>query len=99
MNAKPSATARSKPGGEKRRVGRPRATGLSPTASPREDILRAAARLFAVRGFLGTTTGQIAGAAGLSQSAIFHWFSSKESILELLFSQGWDRSLAYFRRL
>jgi TetR/AcrR family transcriptional regulator len=83
----------------KRRVGRPRANGRGPSASPREDVLQAAGRLFAERGFLGTSTAQIAAAAGLRQSAIFHWFRSKESILETLFAQGWDRSLEYFGRI
>ncbi|MGH8289585.1 MAG: TetR/AcrR family transcriptional regulator [Steroidobacteraceae bacterium] len=61
--------------------------------------MQAAARLFAKQGFLGTTTRQIATAAGLRQSAIFHWFPSKEAILEALFSRGWDRSLEYFERV
>jgi AcrR family transcriptional regulator len=83
----------------KRRVGRPRANGREAAESPREDLLQAAGRLFAERGFLGTSTAQIAAAAGLRQSAIFHWFKSKESILETLFAQGWDRSLDYFERI
>ena len=83
----------------KRRVGRPRANGARPSNSPREDILRAAGQLFALRGFLGTSTSQIAAAAGLRQSAIFHWFPSKESILESLFARGWDRSIDYFARI
>ncbi len=82
-----------------RRVGRPRANGAPPSLSPREDILQAAGHLFAERGFLGTSTAQIAAAAGLRQSAIFHWFASKDSILETLFAEGWDRSLDYFARI
>jgi AcrR family transcriptional regulator len=55
--------------------------------------------LFAERGFVGTSTARIAAAAGLRQSAIFHWFPSKEAILEALFARGWDRSLAYFAKV
>jgi AcrR family transcriptional regulator len=80
----------------KRRVGRPRVSGAQPKIDPVEDILAAAGKLFAERGFLGTSTAQIAAAAGLRQSAIFHWFPTKEAILEKLFSRGWDRSLEYF---
>jgi AcrR family transcriptional regulator len=80
----------------KRRVGRPRSNGSDPTVDPEEDILQAAGRLFSERGFLGTSTSQIAASAGLRQSAIFHWFPTKEAILERLFSRGWDRSLEYF---
>lgn len=83
----------------KRRVGRPRANGAAPSADPREDILRVAAKLFAERGFVGTSTRQIATAVGLRQSALFHWFPSKEALLEELFSRGWDRSLEYFSRI
>jgi len=79
-----------------RRVGRPRATGARAGDDPAEEILRAAASLFASRGFVGTSTAQIAAAVGLGQSAIFHWFKNKDAILETLFSRGWDRSLAYF---
>lgn len=79
-----------------RRVGRPRATGASAGGDPAEEILRAAAELFATRGFVGTSTAQIAAAVGLGQSAIFHWFPNKDAILETLFARGWDRSLAYF---
>jgi TetR/AcrR family transcriptional regulator len=81
---------------QKRRVGRPRVSGTQPKLDPVEDILQAAGRLFAERGFLGTSTAQIAASAGLRQSAIFHWFPTKEAILERLFSRGWDRSLEYF---
>jgi len=95
-----AATRGRKPGADgsppARRVGRPRATGATAGADPAEDILRAAAGLFAERGFVGTSTAQIAAAVGLRQSAIFHWFPSKDAILEALFSRGWDRSLAYF---
>lgn len=83
----------------KRRVGRPRADGREPTVGPVEDILHAAARLFAERGFVGTSTAQIAAAAGLRQSAVFYWFATKDAILETLFARGWDRSLAYFERV
>jgi AcrR family transcriptional regulator len=48
---------------------------------------------------VGTSTRQIATAVGLRQSALFHWFASKEALLEELFSRGWDRSLDYFARV
>jgi AcrR family transcriptional regulator len=83
----------------KRRVGRPRANGTVPTLDPREHILRVSAKLFAERGFQGVSTRQIANAVGLRQSALFHWFPSKEALLEELFSRGWDRSLAYVSRV
>lgn len=83
----------------KRRVGRPRANGQIPKDDPHETILRAAGVLFAQNGYTATSTRQIAAAAGLRQSAIFHWFASKELIFETLFARGWDRSLDYFERI
>jgi AcrR family transcriptional regulator len=72
-----------------RRRGRPRAV-LSDAADPREEILSAAAALFAARGFAGTGTREIAAAAGLRQASLFHWFARKDDILaELL-----DRTVA-----
>ena len=95
MNATPGSPHTPTPS-QPRRVGRPRATGARAGEDPAEDILRAAAALFASHGFAGTSTAQIAAAVGLGQSAIFHWFRNKDAILETLFSRGWDRSLAYF---
>jgi len=64
-----------------RRVGRPRLDGRA-TAPPREEILLAAARLFADVGYANTTMSDIARAAGLQQSSLYYWFRSKEMILQ-----------------
>jgi AcrR family transcriptional regulator len=75
---------------EPRRRGRPRAGGAAGGGDPREDILTAAAALFAAGGYAGTGTREIATAAGLRQASLFHWFARKEDILaELL-----DRTVA-----
>jgi len=68
----------------KRRVGRPRRNPRPLTRPPEDEILYQAARLFARNGFPGTTTRQIAEAAGLSQSSLFHYFSTKDDILVAL---------------
>jgi AcrR family transcriptional regulator len=47
----------------------------------REEILGAARRLFRQHGYSGTSTREIARAAGLRQPSLFHYFPSKESIL------------------
>jgi AcrR family transcriptional regulator len=65
----------------KRRVGRPRNTG-TPDESPRDQILRAATRLFTDKGYAQTTMTDIARAAGLAQSSLYYWFSRKEQILQ-----------------
>ncbi len=53
-------------------------------AETRERILVEASRLFALQGYHGTTTREIAGETGISQPSLFFHFSSKKAILEEL---------------
>jgi AcrR family transcriptional regulator len=46
----------------------------------REQILETAVRLFSQHGFSGTTTKQIAQAAGVSEAMVFRHFSSKDEL-------------------
>jgi AcrR family transcriptional regulator len=50
----------------------------------RERLLREGLRLFATRGFAGTTVGEIEAAAGLAprRGALYNHFSSKEALLD-----------------
>lgn len=68
----------------KKGVGRPRKTASAGIGDAREDLLRAAAELFASLGFAKATTRKIAEAAGLQQPSMFHYFPTKESLLEAL---------------
>jgi len=47
----------------------------------REAILRHAARLFAQRGYIGTTMNQVAEAAGLSKASLYHYYRDKYALL------------------
>jgi AcrR family transcriptional regulator len=49
--------------------------------SKKENILKVATRLFAVKGFDGTSVRKIAEEAGLSVAGMFHYIPSKEEIL------------------
>ena len=51
-----------------------------PAAERREQILVSASQLFGVRGYVGTTTEQIAQAAGISQPYVVRMFGSKEQL-------------------
>ncbi|MDQ6615193.1 MAG: TetR/AcrR family transcriptional regulator [Actinomycetota bacterium] len=65
-----------------RPLGRPRATGGVPIGSPRDEIIAAAGRLFAERGYAHVSMSDIARAAGLQQSSLYYWFRKKELILQ-----------------
>ena len=60
---------------------RPSDTRAWPT---RERILVEASRLFATRGFLGTSTRDIANAVGIQQPSMYSHFASKQAIAEEL---------------
>ena len=51
-------------------------------------IIEAAARVFAERGFHGATTQDIADALGIRQASLYYYFSSKELALELVCLKG-----------
>ncbi|WP_456324036.1 TetR/AcrR family transcriptional regulator [Desulfonauticus submarinus] len=53
----------------------------------REKILKAAKKLFAQKGFKGTTTKMLAQEAGISESSLYKYFSSKEEIYLNLLEQ------------
>jgi AcrR family transcriptional regulator len=63
----------------------PSPSTLTPQAwSTRDSILLEASRLFATRGFRGTSTRDICAAVGIRQPSLYSHFSSKQSIAEEL---------------
>ncbi|HLX64273.1 MAG TPA: TetR/AcrR family transcriptional regulator [Planctomycetota bacterium] len=52
----------------------------------REEIIEAARRIFAENGFHGTTTRELAGAAGVSEALLFKHFPSKSAIYKAMLS-------------
>jgi AcrR family transcriptional regulator len=56
------------------------ATGRMAGEERRQQILRVAMRLFSQRGFRGTTTKEIAAAAGVSEAMVFRHFANKEEL-------------------
>lgn len=79
--------------GVKRMRGRPRKDPRPLSLPAAEEILRVAASLFAAKGFEGTSTREIAEAAGLQQPSLFHHFDSKEAILRTLTERSLTRPL------
>jgi AcrR family transcriptional regulator len=62
----------------------------------REEILGAAARLFARKGISGATMAEIAKEADLSAGAIYRYFSSKEDLLRAVFDDAVTRNQQMF---
>src|SRR3954451_20632928 len=50
-------------------------------ASRREELNRVAARLFAERGYAGTSLGDLAEALGMQKPSLYHHIASKEDLL------------------
>jgi AcrR family transcriptional regulator len=60
----------------------------------RRVILDAAVRVFADQGFHTCRVSDIADDAGVAYGLVYHYFSSKEQILDTLFLERWDVMLA-----
>jgi AcrR family transcriptional regulator len=66
----------------------------SSSADKRRLILDAAVRVFARQGFHTCRVSDIADEAGVAYGLVYHYFSSKEAILDTLFLERWDLMLA-----
>jgi TetR/AcrR family transcriptional regulator, cholesterol catabolism regulator len=55
-----------------------------------DEIIDAAARVFAERGYHGTTTQAIADVLGMRQASLYYYFPSKEAALEEVCARGTD---------
>ena len=60
----------------------------------RRVILDAAVRVFARQGFHTCRVSDIADEAGVAYGLVYHYFSSKEQILDTLFLERWDVMLS-----
>ncbi len=82
------------------RAGRPRLTpAADPDRSPRDEILEAAAELFAEFGYAGTSTRAIAERVGVRQASLYHHFSGKDEILLDLLQTSVRPSLVFVEPL
>jgi len=66
-----------------------RARRSAPAGDRRKQILRAATKVFAERGFHRTRVSDIARAAGVAYGLIYHYFDSKDAVLNALFEENW----------
>jgi len=63
----------------------------------RRQILAAAVRVFARGGYHGSRVGDIAEEAGVAHGLLYHYFSSKEEVLETVFRENWGELIERFR--
>jgi TetR/AcrR family fatty acid metabolism transcriptional regulator len=66
----------------------------APPIDKRRQILDAAIRVFARQGFHSTRVADIADEAGVAYGLVYHYFKSKEEVLNQLFSERWSLLLA-----
>jgi TetR/AcrR family transcriptional regulator, fatty acid metabolism regulator protein len=60
----------------------------------RRQLLDAAVRVFARKGFHASRVGDIAGEAGVAHGLLYHYFKSKDQVLEAVFHENWSVLLA-----
>jgi AcrR family transcriptional regulator len=60
------------------------------TRDKRRTILDAAVRVFARRGFHTCRVSDVADEAGVAYGLVYHYFDSKDAILDTLFRERWD---------
>lgn len=78
----------------RRARGRPRKTADErDDGNRRQALLRAAAHLFRLKGFAGTSTRDIAAAAGMQAGSPFYHFENKEALLAAVMQEGMQRAL------
>jgi TetR/AcrR family transcriptional regulator, fatty acid metabolism regulator protein len=60
------------------------------TIDRRRELLDAAVRVFARKGFHASRVGDIAEEAGVAHGLLYHYFRSKEEVLETIFREVWE---------
>jgi TetR/AcrR family transcriptional regulator, fatty acid metabolism regulator protein len=65
----------------------------------RRQILEAAVRAFARKGYHACRVGEIAQEAGVAYGLVYHYFTSKEALLQTIFRETWEQMLARIREV
>jgi TetR/AcrR family transcriptional regulator, fatty acid metabolism regulator protein len=65
----------------------------------RRQIMEAAVRAFARKGYHSCRVGEIAEEAGVAYGLVYHYFGSKEEVLEEIFRHTWTQMLARIREV
>ena len=76
-----------------------RSTNGDAAADKRRVILDAAVRVFATKGYHTSRVGDIAEEAGIAHGLLYHYFKSKEEVLQTVFRENWSQLLEAFTRI
>jgi len=68
-------------------------------ADRRQELLDAAVRVFARKGFHAARVGDIAEEAGVAHGLLYHYFRSKDEVLETIFRDTWQLLVAETERI
>jgi len=71
----------------------------APAAEKRRQILDAAVKVFARQGFHACRVSDIADDAGVAYGLVYHYFSSKDEVLDTLFLERWNVLLDTIREV
>ena len=63
-------------------------------ADKRRQLLDAAVRVFARKGFHASRVGDIAEEAGVAHGLLYHYFKSKDEVLQAVFQENWSLLVA-----
>ena len=67
----------------------PASTDRGTRGEKRQQILEAATRVFASRGYHGARVSDIAREAGIAYGLVYHYFRNKDEILDTIFAERW----------
>jgi TetR/AcrR family transcriptional regulator, fatty acid metabolism regulator protein len=65
-------------------------TKPAPAEDKRRQLLDAAVRVFARKGYHASRVGDIAEEAGVAHGLLYHYFKSKDDVLEAVFHENWS---------
>src|SRR3954447_15375699 len=66
---------------------------MSAAEDKRRVILDAAVRVFAAQGYEASRVGDVAKEAGVAYGLVYHYYGSKDAVLEAVFREAWGRLL------
>jgi len=72
---------------------------MSASDDKRRRILEAAEQVFARQGYDASPVSDVATEAGVAYGLVFHYFGSKEALLDAVFHAVWERLLAALRHV